>query len=44
MLKAKFETANLHIIQGGDHFFAATHPVQTAELIEAWLEPIEWSK
>ncbi|HAB44531.1 MAG TPA: alpha/beta hydrolase, partial [Acinetobacter sp.] len=43
-LKQNFKHANLHVIQGGDHFFAATHPVQTAELIEAWLEPIEWSK
>ncbi|WP_180012774.1 alpha/beta fold hydrolase [Acinetobacter sp. YH16031] len=43
-LKQNFKHANLHIIKSGDHFFAATHPVQVAELIEAWLESIEWSK
>ena len=43
-LMQNLKHANLHIIQGGDHFFTATHPVQVAELIEAWLESIEWSK
>lgn len=43
-LKQNLKHANLHVIQSGDHFLAATHPVQTAELIEAWLESIEWSK
>jgi len=39
-LMQNLKHANLHIIQGGDHFFTATHPVQVAELIEAWLESI----
>ncbi|QPF32892.1 alpha/beta hydrolase [Acinetobacter lwoffii] len=33
-----FKNAKLHIIQGGDHFFASTHADQVAMLIQDYLE------
>ena len=33
-----FKNAKLHIIQGGDHFFASTHANQVAMLIQDYLE------
>ena len=33
-----FKNAKLHIIQGGDHFFASTHADQVATLIQDYLE------
>ena len=33
-----FKNAKLHIIQGGDHFFASTHANQVATLIQDYLE------
>jgi pimeloyl-ACP methyl ester carboxylesterase len=33
-----FENAQLHVIQGGDHLFAASHADQVAMLIQGYLE------
>ena len=35
-----FKNAKLHIIQGGDHFFANTHADQVAMLIQDYLEQL----
>ena len=35
-----FKNAKLHIIQGGDHFFASTHADQVAMLIQDYLEQL----
>ncbi|NLZ86636.1 MAG: alpha/beta hydrolase, partial [Gammaproteobacteria bacterium] len=35
-----FKHAKLHIIQGGNHFFANTHADQVAALIQDYLEQL----
>ena len=43
-LEQSLKHAELHIIKGGAHFFATTHPTKVAALIEAYLESLECSE
>lgn len=39
-LEKQFNNAELHVIEGGDHFFAVQQPARVAALIDAYLERI----